>query len=697
MRSIIIVISIFLTTVRLFAVDVELVEKRSIYTKTYCTNSDSSFYKTVYSSIPVHYIDTSDKYTDIPSSGSTRDSLLTLASTQCNTRSCEDYVDWDCVGSLVVVWDNMQPTPDHYEQDTDTSVGCNVTHNDEDKAIHRSYFGLSGMTIPYDYNDVTFDNLDLDIEWDDTYVEDQYSDLRVEYLGPTNFTNCSAIGANENDYDELDSGTFLSPSFGDYNDDFFSFSQFESGDGFFDDFVDIVSGGTDFLGLAIRRNQDDYSDFDIDENDFALITLIRLTLCYTINPDEYDVTVTNEYNSTDIGGYFREKMSSDSEWSGNLDSGESVTVIEETDWDFRTVRAEIEYSSVDRKFQTWDGVLADSRLILPDETYTSSTSIDAEFQNTTTVTITVPSGVASVYIKDPWWVIHGTYEDSNESVRSWHQINNTVVTYDVFEDIIDAAYKYEIKVYDFYVNGTTAYFFDEWESTDATVNDPDSNEIIVIFTDVTPELEALYTTVSDDPSGASSAPTNLAVTSSGGNPYLTWTHVADDDRSHYNVWAKYTTFGEAGFWLKVGTSENNYWTDTNVGTGGPVPDRAYYKINVEDYFSNVSSYSSEVNIRGDVINWPLERNSSGDEFVITEYKLHVPYPNPFNPVVSLPFDIKSDCRVNLSVYDINGKQIVTLVNQNLQSGNYSYTWDATKYPSGAYFIKLITPDYSENQ
>ncbi len=70
------------------------------------------------------------------------------------------------------------------------------------------------------------------------------------------------------------------------------------------------------------------------------------------------------------------------------------------------------------------------------------------------------------------------------------------------------------------------------------------------------------------------------------------------------------------------------------------------------------------------------------------YFLHQNYPNPFNPSTTIKFDIPKSSVVRLSVYDITGKEIETLVNEKLATGTYDTKWDASKYAGGVYFCIL---------
>jgi hypothetical protein len=79
------------------------------------------------------------------------------------------------------------------------------------------------------------------------------------------------------------------------------------------------------------------------------------------------------------------------------------------------------------------------------------------------------------------------------------------------------------------------------------------------------------------------------------------------------------------------------------------------------------------------------------------------YPNPFNPSTKIKFQIplnkggERGLSVRLIVYDILGREVVTLVNEQLKPGTYEVEWDATDYPSGMYFYRLFTGNYNETK
>jgi hypothetical protein len=97
-------------------------------------------------------------------------------------------------------------------------------------------------------------------------------------------------------------------------------------------------------------------------------------------------------------------------------------------------------------------------------------------------------------------------------------------------------------------------------------------------------------------------------------------------------------------------------------------------------------------------------SNSGSE-VPQEFHLFQNYPNPFNPVTTINYDLPAAGVVRLVVYDILGKEIDMLINEKQTAGKYKVTWDASNYPSGVYFYKLVvsgaepltTPDYTNTK
>lgn len=72
----------------------------------------------------------------------------------------------------------------------------------------------------------------------------------------------------------------------------------------------------------------------------------------------------------------------------------------------------------------------------------------------------------------------------------------------------------------------------------------------------------------------------------------------------------------------------------------------------------------------------------------TAFLLDQNYPNPFNPSTEIQYHIASPERVSLKIFNTLGQEVETLVNGEMQPGNYSARWDASRYASGTYFSVL---------
>jgi len=71
------------------------------------------------------------------------------------------------------------------------------------------------------------------------------------------------------------------------------------------------------------------------------------------------------------------------------------------------------------------------------------------------------------------------------------------------------------------------------------------------------------------------------------------------------------------------------------------------------------------------------------------------YPNPFNPKTTLSFSVSSDnTPVKIEIFNIKGQLVETLVNENYDTGNYQFVWNADKQASGVYFYRCNIADYS---
>jgi len=77
------------------------------------------------------------------------------------------------------------------------------------------------------------------------------------------------------------------------------------------------------------------------------------------------------------------------------------------------------------------------------------------------------------------------------------------------------------------------------------------------------------------------------------------------------------------------------------------------------------------------------------------FRLYQNYPNPFNPSTIISFDIPKEGFASLKIYNAIGQEVAVLVNGNIKAGVYQKTFNADNLPSGVYFYKLTTENFSD--
>lgn len=80
--------------------------------------------------------------------------------------------------------------------------------------------------------------------------------------------------------------------------------------------------------------------------------------------------------------------------------------------------------------------------------------------------------------------------------------------------------------------------------------------------------------------------------------------------------------------------------------------------------------------------------------VPTSFNLYQNHPNPFNPSTKIKFDVPQASNVKVSVFDITGKEIQQILNGKINAGSFEYTWDAGKFNSGIYFVRMQSDNFT---
>jgi hypothetical protein len=146
--------------------------------------------------------------------------------------------------------------------------------------------------------------------------------------------------------------------------------------------------------------------------------------------------------------------------------------------------------------------------------------------------------------------------------------------------------------------------------------------------------------------------------------------------------------GSYGVYYSVNSGAS--WAAYNQGFPSPSP---VNDITIKDNFIYAAVSNKSI--------WKCSLATVGIQTTSNEipesFYLSQNYPNPFNPMTKIKFDIPSSLSTKITVYDILGKEVKTLVNDKLNPGTYEVDFDGSNLPSGVYFYKLETEAFTETK
>jgi photosystem II stability/assembly factor-like uncharacterized protein len=151
-----------------------------------------------------------------------------------------------------------------------------------------------------------------------------------------------------------------------------------------------------------------------------------------------------------------------------------------------------------------------------------------------------------------------------------------------------------------------------------------------------------------------------------------------------NIYA--TAMGSGGIWQSADEGEN--WS--NITSNLP-----FNQVN------RIIFRNNELYLATDESVWKSNPDSltsiSEDDIKPKEYFLYQNYPNPFNPSTSIKYSLPQTGRVTLSIYDLLGREVIKLIDEEKPAGEYEINWNASFYPSGVYFLRMQAGEFSETR
>jgi len=234
-------------------------------------------------------------------------------------------------------------------------------------------------------------------------------------------------------------------------------------------------------------------------------------------------------------------------------------------------------------------------------------------------------------------------------------------------------------IYGDYCTGNVWQFFLS-DSSNKTIQTAPS-QIYSFGTDINNEL---YITASDkniyEFIPAIEAPSDLLASKlNDGKVNLTWNDNSDNENG-YIIQRKNSN----NIFITIDTTAGNQTSYTDLV---PSSDNYVYRV-IAFNDSAVSDYSNESSIAVTGIKNEISSSSN------LNFKLLQNYPNPFNPSTKINYTIFKTSHVILKIYDMMGEEVSTLVNNELQPGNYSAVFKAGNLASGIYFYQLRAGNFA---
>jgi len=81
----------------------------------------------------------------------------------------------------------------------------------------------------------------------------------------------------------------------------------------------------------------------------------------------------------------------------------------------------------------------------------------------------------------------------------------------------------------------------------------------------------------------------------------------------------------------------------------------------------------------------------------SKFSLEQNYPNPFNPITNISFSIPKVAYVSLKVFDVLGRELLTLIDEEKMIGSYKVEFDGSKFSSGIYFYQMRAGNFTDTK
>ena len=141
--------------------------------------------------------------------------------------------------------------------------------------------------------------------------------------------------------------------------------------------------------------------------------------------------------------------------------------------------------------------------------------------------------------------------------------------------------------------------------------------------------------------------------------------------------------------LEYGVHLANQGMDESVGVFYQMMDPNVNTISDNDGYEDYKNWYFVGIYEND---WEYTDLATGEEVIPSSFTLKQNFPNPFNPVTQIQYEINSAGQVSLELFDVRGVKVKTLINEHKPVGTYDFTFDGSQLSSGVYFYTMTAND-----
>ena len=166
--------------------------------------------------------------------------------------------------------------------------------------------------------------------------------------------------------------------------------------------------------------------------------------------------------------------------------------------------------------------------------------------------------------------------------------------------------------------------------------------------------------------------------------------------NHFNPWAR-DTVANSMFPPEINQVLQKQ-TDVNSSPVAAIAvDSTYRMVFLAFPFEAIEKEDDRAELMDRVMAWLGGNSPVNNNKELYNYKLGQNYPNPFNGITTIQYSLSRSAKVEMTLYNLKGQRVETLVNRHFQAGSYAVIWNAENYPSGVYFYQIEADNYVETK